>query len=54
VLSRTAMSAGRAADALRYATEAVEVCDAGGYAWHQGFALGSQAYALAALGRVPN
>jgi tetratricopeptide (TPR) repeat protein len=53
VLSRTAMGAGRADDALRYATEAVEVCQAAGYAWNQGLALGRQAYALAALGRLP-
>jgi predicted ATPase len=52
MLSRTAMGKGRAEEALWYATESVEQCSRSGDAWNHGFALGSRAYALAALGRV--
>ncbi len=52
MLSRTAMGKGRAEEALWYATESVEQCSRSGDGWNQGFALGSKAYALAALGRV--
>jgi predicted ATPase len=52
MLSRTALNAGRAEEALHYAVQAIEVCHRSGDNWNHGFALGSKAYALAALGRV--
>jgi predicted ATPase len=52
VLARTAVRAGRPADALRLSAEALDLTRAPGDRWTRSFALGSQAIALAALGRL--
>lgn len=51
-LARVAVQAGRPDDALRYSAEALELTRAPGDRWTRCFALGSQALALAALGRL--
>jgi predicted ATPase/DNA-binding CsgD family transcriptional regulator len=52
VLAETALHARRPADALARATEAVAQARDAGDAWNEGYALGSRAAALAALGQL--
>ena len=52
VLARLAVRSGRPHDALRYSAEALELTRTPNDPWTRSFALGSQAIALAALGRL--